>query len=207
MKKESLLNLIARKGYDVFYAANLNFATYDIVTKLPSIISFMTIAIGILGLVFDSFRVIGVSVSILILGILRLYVEKFSTNIDDYCQRGVSNTEMLNQLKDLYVKVKDSTQDSFGDEEQSFMSIEKSFNDTSNPKQILFANWFAHYKMFIEKDHSWMDEQIHFRFWRDKIPGSLKLLLFISLIICVILLVVNWCSIIDTITNWFSCSK
>ena len=33
--KEDLLKQIADKAYTISYAANLNFATYDIVTKAP----------------------------------------------------------------------------------------------------------------------------------------------------------------------------
>lgn len=39
MKKDTLLKLIAEKGYVISYAANLNFATYVIVTGLPPSVS------------------------------------------------------------------------------------------------------------------------------------------------------------------------
>lgn len=35
MTKETMLKLIAEKGYIVSYAAQLNFSTYDIVTSIP----------------------------------------------------------------------------------------------------------------------------------------------------------------------------
>ena len=50
--KEDLLLKIAQKGYAVGFAANLNFATYDIVKTLPGRIAFLSIVIGIFGLVW-----------------------------------------------------------------------------------------------------------------------------------------------------------
>ncbi len=209
MKKETMLKKIAQKGYDVSYAANLNFATYDIVTKIPSVVSFLSIAIGIFGLVFESFRVVGVSVCILLLGIVSLYIERFTSNVDDYCKRGSSDTELLYRLKNLYFKIKDSddTNSDFTEEEKEYEEIEKVYNNTSSAKQILFANWFAHFKMFIEKDYKWMDEQLHFGWWKDKTPGSLKATIIVLLVIGVVLFIANWCDALDAIKSWFMCNN
>ncbi|MEC6126925.1 MULTISPECIES: hypothetical protein [Acinetobacter] len=49
-------------------------------------------------------------------------------------------------------------------------------------KQILFSNWYAHYKFFWEHQISWMDEQLKFRFIRDKIPLSLIFILSVFVI-------------------------
>lgn len=194
MKKETMLNKIAKKGYDVSYSANLNFATYDILAKFPSIVSFLSIAIGILGLVVPAFQLTGVSVCILIIGILSLYVENFTINKEDYATRGRKHTELLYRLKNLYDKVKDSENENydFVEDEKEYRSIEVDFNSSACAKQILFANWFAHYKLFAEKDYSWMDEQLHFSCWKDKIPGTAKIVLFIILFFLVVLLLTYW---------------
>lgn len=206
MKKETMLKKIAQKGYDVSYAATLNFATYDIVTKFPGVVSFLSIVIGILGLVVSSFQLTGVSVAILIIGILSLYVENFTINKDDYAKRGKDNTALLYRLKNLYFLVKDSNKDadSFVMEEEEYEAIEKEFNATSSAKQILFANWFAHYKLFVEKDYSWMDEQLNFRWWKDKIPGKAKATLLGIVLVLIVLIIIFWSSIITTIGGWFS---
>ncbi len=200
MKKESMLKKIAQKGYDVSYAANLNFATYDIVSKFPSVVSFLSIAIGILGLVVPAFQLMWVSVSILIIGILSLYIENFTVNKEEYGERGGKDTALLYRLKNLYYKVKDwpKEDDDFADVEKEYVAIEKEFNDTACAKQILFANWLAHYKMFVEKDYGWMDEQLHFGFWKDKIPGTAKVMLFV--IVLVLIVILNW----NTIIGWFN---
>ena len=50
-----LLIKIAQKGYNVAYGANINFATYDIVKKIPGYVSFLSIIVGVLGLVYPPF--------------------------------------------------------------------------------------------------------------------------------------------------------
>ena len=194
MNKDLMLDKIAQKGYDVFYAANLNFATYDIVRRVPSMVSFLSIAIGVLGLVFESFRVVGVSVSILLLGIASLYVEKFTSNVEEYCKRGSLNTDMFNKLKNLYYRVKETpaSKSDFNDIETQYEAIEQEFQLSSSAKQIFFANWYAHYKMFVVKDYKWMDDRLHFKWWKDKVPGSAKVVLFLILAIIILILVLNW---------------
>ena len=206
MKKETMLKKLAQKGYDVSYSANLNFATYDIVAKFPAVVSLLSITIGILGLVVSAFQLTGVSVAILITGILSLYVENFTVNKDKYAKRGVENTALLNRLKNLYLQVRDSDkeEDSFEEIEKEYEAIEREFNATSSAKQILFANWFAHYKLFVEKDYSWMDEQLHFGLWKDKIPGTAKMAFLGIVLVLIILIISNWSSIIATIGAWFS---
>ena len=68
--KQELLHLIAQKGFEVGYAANLNFATHDIVDKVPVVISFVSMAVGILALVAPVFQLTGVAVCLTLLGIL-----------------------------------------------------------------------------------------------------------------------------------------
>ena len=76
-------------------------------------------------------------------------------------------------------------------------AIEQEFNDSTQPKQIvLVSDWFAHFKLFCQKDTRWMDEQLHFSFWRDKIPQSAKgcmmvLLLIIAVYYCYAVPVLN----------------
>lgn len=198
--KEDLLLKIAQKGYAVGFAANLNFATYDIVKTLPGRIAFLSIVIGIFGLVWPVFTTQCVSVGILILGISSIYIERFALDIDSYAERGKKNTEQLYKLKNLYIEVKGM--DNYSDFqliEERYITIEKEFNDGSQPNQIIFSNWYAHFKFFCEKDISWMNEVLHFEFWKDKIPQTAKILLFILLIA----LVVYYCVSVPTLNQFF----
>lgn len=185
--KNDLLLKIAQKGYIIGYGANLNFATYDIIKKFPRMIAFLSIVTGILGLVCPAFADVIVSVVILILGIVSVYIEGFTADIDSYGNRGVANTDQENLLKNLYYKVKGmDDDDDFFDIESSYDAIELEFNATSQPNQILFSNWLAHFKLFCEKDVSWMDEQLHFGWWKDKIPKTAHVCIYMFALIVVV---------------------
>ena len=45
MDKDRLLRLIAEKGYDVLFGVKKTFATYDIVSKGPGWIGFLSLAV------------------------------------------------------------------------------------------------------------------------------------------------------------------
>ena len=80
--KKDLLKKIAAKGYTISYAANLNFATYDIVKKTLGRIAFLTIVAGILGLGWAELTARWVSVAVLFFGVANIYIRKFTTDID-----------------------------------------------------------------------------------------------------------------------------
>lgn len=188
--KEDFLKQIADKAYAISYAANLNFATYDIVTKAPGRIAFLTIVAGILGLGWPELTARWLSVVILIFGVANVYIRKFTSDIASYKNRGIKNTEQWNKLRGLYVKVKSLDDDAdFSSEINELSVIELEFNDGAEPDQIVFSNWFAHFKLFCEKDVSWMDEQLHFGLWKDKIPQTAKA----CLVMLVIAIVVYYC--------------
>ncbi len=90
-------------------------------------------------------------------------------------------------MKNLYLRVKAKTGDDIEEEMKEYENIEMAFNNDSQPKQLfLVADWMAHYKLFFTKDISWMDEQLHFNWFRDKTPQSLKMCT-IFLVICIVL--------------------
>lgn len=190
MKRDELLKMIASKGYDISYSVNRNFATYDIVKKYPKFVSIISIVLGIVGLAYPATNFKCVSVIMLILGIITLYVEKYSEYVDDYGNRGKDDTDRVNRLKSLYYRVKDERTDC-DQTSKEFNAIVKEFNDASQPNQICLSDWLAHYNLFCKKDYHWMDEQLHFGTWKDKVPASFKTLIYIVLG-CSILGMIAW---------------
>ena len=188
---EDLLKRIAERGFEVGYAANLNFATHDIADKVPVVISFVSMAVGILALVAPVFQLTGVAVCLTLLGILTLYIEKYPAH--EYGERGKHTLAMLYALEALYYKVKEKGPSAeLSDDVTKLREIEDKFVDSTCPRQILFATWYAYFKFFAEKDYDWIDEQLHFRFWRDKVPATLKILLIVAVVALVVSAVVNW---------------
>ena len=106
MEKNYLLKLIAEKAYDVGFGAKKHFATYDIVEKAPGWISFVSTAVGILGLVIDSLSTKLVSAIFLIVGIMTFYFNTYDSKKGDYEKVGGKLTSLFSQLKTLYFDVK-----------------------------------------------------------------------------------------------------
>ncbi len=197
--KNNFLKLIAEKGYIISYAANLNFATFDFVRHYTAIVSFISIAIGILGLVSSFFSAQWISVALLLLGVVSCYINNFSKDIETYGDRGKKHTQQWNQMKNLYFRVKSKSDNEFKEEMKEYKKIEEEFNKDSQPKQLfLIADWIAHYKLFFTKNISWMDEQLHFGWFRDKTPQSLK----ICLLFLVIFIIIYYCCVVPTIKDF-----
>lgn len=51
-----------------------------------------------------------------------------------------------------------------------FAAFESQYYGASISKQILFSDWYAHYKFFWQYQIDWVANQKNFSFWRDKVP-------------------------------------
>lgn len=185
MNKNNLLKIIAQKGYDVGLGTKKHFATYDIIEKTPGWIGFVSMSVGILGLVFDELSTKTVSAIFLIVGIVSLYISFYDSRKISYEESGVELTKLFNKLKALYYDVKSlpETNDVTAHIE-TLQEIESKYYNNSISKQILFSNWYAHYKFFWEHQIDWIDEQLNFKFFRDKVPLSF-ILFIVLLIVCI----------------------
>lgn len=173
MNKSDLLKSIAQKGYDVGFGAKKHFATYDIIEKTPGFISFISMAVGVYALVIKSLSAELISATFIVLGIVGLYINLSDHKKAEYEKSGSALTKHFNELKALYIEVKGSPDDAKLSEYQKRLTeIENQFYDNSISKQIMFSNWYAHYKFFWEHQIDWIDEQLKFHFLRDKIPLS-----------------------------------
>ncbi|MEY0039429.1 SLATT domain-containing protein [Providencia rettgeri] len=183
MNKSDLLKSIAEKGYDVGFGAKKHFATYDIIEKAPGLISFSSMAFGILALAVKGLSTELISAIFIVLGVVGLYISLYDHKKSSYEQSGVALTKLYNELKALYLKVKNI------DEESDFSELQKELSEIENryypaciSKQILFSNWYAHYKFYWEHQIEWVNEQLKLSFFRDKIPLSLWLTILVIII-------------------------
>ena len=183
MNKVDLLKSIAEKGYDVGFGAKKHFATYDIIEKAPGLISFASMAFGIFSLAVKDLSTALISAMFIVLGIIGLYISLYDHKKSSYDKSGIALTKLYNELKALYLKVKST------DESNDFSQFQEELNDIENrfypeciSKQILFSNWYAHYKFFWEHQIEWVDEELKFTLVRDKVPLSLWLTLLILVI-------------------------
>jgi len=191
MKKEDLLKQIADAAYNIGFGAKKHFATYDVVEKAPGVIAFSSMGVGIFGLIIDILSAKFLSAAFLVIGIAGFYIERYNPDKDNYAEKGTILTKLYNELKSLYYKVKVSGSEDLNSYEEELKTILDRYYENCLHKQILLSDWYAHYKFFWQHQIDWIDEQKHFKFWRDKIPLSLTIF-FLALLLGTITLGLWW---------------
>ncbi|UXC20370.1 SLATT domain-containing protein [Comamonas squillarum] len=199
MNKENLLNDIAETGYNVGFGSCKHFATFDIVTKTPGWIGFISIAFGVYALIFDSLADKFYSATFVIIGVIGLYIALYDEKKSNYEEVGIELRKLYNALRQLYLKVNCSNQTNFDDYIKELKEIESKYYNATISKQILFSDWYAHYKFFWQLQIDWIHKQKNFRFFRDKIPLSG----YIALILAVLVLVT---SLIPKLKLFYGCA-
>lgn len=174
MDKVGLLKSIAEAGYNVGFGAKKHFATYDIVEKVPGWIGFLSFAVGIFGLVFEQLSSKVPSATLTVAGVVAFYISFYRSA--EYERAGKEMTVIFNELRDLYRSVQAGAEPSAALVE--LKNLEGRFYGVSISKQILFSDWYAHFKFFGQHQIGWIDQQLNFKFWRDKVPASAKLLMY-----------------------------
>ena len=171
MNRSDFLKCIAETGYNVGFGAKKHFATYDLVEKSPGWISFISIAFGIYSLAFKELSTSFLSASFTVLGVVGLYVSMYDAKKSDYEKAGVELTKIYNQLRALYYSVQSkSDSDDLTNLISEYQQLESQYYSVGLSKQILFSDWYAHYKFFWQHQIEWVDEQSNFSFFRDKVP-------------------------------------
>lgn len=182
MDKNSLLKELANYGYRVGFGAKKHFATYDIVSKVPSGISLIGLFVGVGQLAFPQYNYsTELSTILIIASIIGLTMGSYNEEKEVYNQTGQELTLLFNQLQTLYFTVKNSSEQTFTTEVQQLNNILGKYYEMSRSQQIFGADWLAHYKFFWQMEKGWIEEQRTFSFWRDKIP--LSLVFFLLLVI------------------------
>lgn len=182
MTKDDLLKAIAETGYNVGFGAKKHFATYDLVEKVPGWISFLSMAFGIYAFAFDGLSTKFLSATFVVLGVVGLYVSFYNNEKADYEERAVKLTQLFNQLKTLYLNTKSEQGQDLSIHINEHQRLETEYYSNCLTKQILFSDWYAHYKFFWQHQIEWVDEQKKFHFLRDKVPLSFSVV-FISAIV------------------------
>lgn len=175
MNRAGLLRSIAETGYNVGFGAKKNFATHDIVQKAPGLIAFVSLAVGVFALIYEPLNSKWIAATLVVLGIASLYVTHYDHNKVAYGEEGERLTSLFYRLRDLYRDVQATAE---GDDVSAYRArleaLQTEVFSSNQSKQILFSDWYAHYKFFWQHQIEWIDEQKQFTFWRDKVPLSLS---------------------------------
>jgi hypothetical protein len=185
MNKDLLLKSIADTGYNVGFGGRKHWATYDIVEKIPGIISFASMAFGIFALIHDELSTKQLSAALLVIGLIGLYISFYENKKAEYEKAANKLTTLYNSLRDLYREVQSSTEPLERHIEE-LKKIESDYYQNCISKQILLSDWYAHYKFFWQYQIDWVNEQKNFKLFRDKIPLSLMVWIFLISISCLI---------------------
>ncbi|MDA2593843.1 SLATT domain-containing protein [Bacillus cereus group sp. Bc065] len=188
MNKDALLKELATNGYNVGFGAKKHFATYDIVEKIPVIISVITFMVGLGQLAYPNAPYAQfISLILVIISAFAFYISPYSQDKEKYEEAGVKTTKLFNKLRALYWKVQISSADNFQEEETQMREIMNEFYAVSMSKQIYGSDWFAHYKFFCQMQIDWIDEQKKFKWYKDKIPKSLVFSILMYIVIFLLL--------------------
>lgn len=186
MKRDDLLKCIADTGYNVGFGAKKHFATYDLVEKSPGWISFLSIAFGIYSLAFKELSTSFLSASFTILGVVSLYVSMYDAKKSEYEKAGIKLTKIYNQLRVLYYSAKGKNDsDDLTQLINKYRQLESQYCSVGLSKQILFSDWYAHYKFFWQHQIEWVNEQKEFNFFRDKVPLSFYVFLVAVIVVAI----------------------
>ncbi|MCP1156993.1 SLATT domain-containing protein [Bacillus infantis] len=195
MDKASLLKSLAIKGYDVGFGAKKHFATFDLACKAPNVIAIITLTAGVIQLGFEiplTFNKI-LSVILIFIGIIAIFINYYGDEKkQEYVDAGVKINTIYQDLRNLYFTVQGTN-----DEEQlkvledKYEDLIKQFNNTGISQQMMFSDWYAHYKFFAQLETSWIEEQRPFKF-KDKVPLSFRLLLLLIFFIAIFFITKNF---------------
>ncbi|WP_447726263.1 SLATT domain-containing protein [Sphingomonas koreensis] len=173
MDKAGLLRTIAETGYNVGFGAKKTFATFDIVEKGPGWIGFVSLAVGVYALYVDALAAKFPSATLVVAGIGALYISFYRSG--EYEKAGNEQIRLFHRLRDLYREVESGADVTAS--RAKLAQIEGEFYAVTISKQIFLSDWYAHYKFFAQSQIGWMDEQLHFQWWKDKIPLSAKVVI------------------------------
>ncbi len=190
MHKNDLLKIIAQTAYNVWFWAKKHFATFDIIEKTPWWLSIISFIFAVLALYIPSISDNkNLAFLLICIWVSSLYIWFYTHQKEQYEKVWKKLTQLFNDLRVLYYEVKNSQNMDFSLELQRIKDIENEYYANSISKQIFASDWYAHYKFFWQHQIDWIDEQLKFKFFKDKIPLSIIIIFFVLIIS---LLYVSW---------------
>jgi hypothetical protein len=199
MDNNNLKKHIAETAYNVGYSAKLHFASFEMIEKLPGLISFISMAFGIYALALADLSTKFMSCTLLVLGLTGLYITMKNGDKANYEEKGIKLTDLFNELKHLISGAEQQTPN-VDTIKNKLQDIEARYNQSCASHHIMFATWFAHYKFFWEQQIGWIEIYRPFSFFRDKIP----LTLWITLIVSILIVVFNCTSILAEVCEYIN---
>ncbi|WP_182921951.1 SLATT domain-containing protein [Pedobacter planticolens] len=192
MTKDDFLRNLATNGFNIGFGAKKNFASYDIINKLPSWVGFISLGVGVIQMAYEHMRFNKeLSILMIIVGIAILYADSFKSKLEEYEIEGIRLTKIFNRLRDMYYIVKADSNFLYNNYENDYQALLNEYYIHTISKQVFMSQWHAHFKFFYEMQIDWVDEQLKFKFFKDKFPNSLKAFFLILAVIFLTIYISN----------------
>ena len=193
MNKEDIIYQIATSAYNAGFGAKKSFASLDMATKGPNVIGWLLMTVGIVGLVNKWIASEYVSAATLCIGALTYYLSVQRRDLKKWEASGVKLTQIRDELGILCAEVKATKPDmDLTSYTTRLQSLQSSIAETSVTQQMNFSGWFAHFKFFGEAQIKWIDDELKFKLFRDKIPASLYLFIACLLLVSVLIRILTY---------------
>lgn len=171
MNRDLLLKEIAPDRLQRRLCRKNHLATFDVVEKAPGWLTLATLAIGVFALVTPSLADNLVGVTVLVVGIASLYFNSYIEVRSRYETVGVRLTVLFTELRTIYYAVQSrAAAVPLDDLEARYRAVLSDSQQAGISRQIFLSDRYAHYKFFRQAQTGWLDDQLHFGCWRDKVP-------------------------------------
>jgi hypothetical protein len=185
MTVQTIKKQVTREYYNVLYSAKLHFASFDICEKLPTVISFISLSFGVLGLAFAEFNSEALASLLLIIGIIGITLKPRELQKEQYEAIGVSLTGISKKLEDVYCQIDEQDATSVAKARTDLRQIQQEHSSIGALPPVLLSSWYAHYKVFSEHNSDWMCAELNLG-WKDKVPLSLRMTVVGALVAAVL---------------------
>ncbi|MEZ9705261.1 SLATT domain-containing protein [Vibrio breoganii] len=185
MTVQTIKKQVTREYYNVLYSAKLHFASFDICEKLPTVISFISLSFGVLGLAFAEFNSGALASLLLIIGIIGITLKPREFQKEQYETIGVSLTVISKKLEDVYCQIDEQDATSVAKARTDLRQIQQEHSSIGALPPVLLSSWYAHYKVFSEHNSDWMCAELNLG-WKDKVPLSLRMTVVGALVAAVL---------------------
>jgi hypothetical protein len=173
MNHQTIPKQIAREYYNALYGAKINFASFDICEKVPTIISALSLSFGILSLAFVDFNGKIQGAALLILGIIGLLLKSRDSQKNEYLSSGNKLLDLSKALERLHLKALNPENHSDVEIHSTLEELQDQHNEINLSPPVFLSSWCAHYKLFSEHNAEWMIDELQLT-WKDKFPLSFR---------------------------------
>src|SRR5699024_5440388 len=111
------------------------------------------------------------------IGIIAIFINQNGNRKKECIEIGVKINKIYQELRNLNYKVQGTdrvNKEKIEELEQVDNGLIHQFHDIGITQQIIFSDWYAHYKFFVQLEIESIDKQKLFTF-KDKVPMSFRL--------------------------------